>query len=190
MDNILLVSRSQKICDALIDFLNNAGYTNVSSVTSSSSARRTLAAQNFSLCIIDTPLPDENGSDLAVYVVQNFDCACMLLTADGSEDELAEIEEDYGILVLTKPINRSFFYKMIKFALTSGKRIVDTKNEVKKLQSKLEELKIVTRAKLLLMEKQKMTEIQAHKYIERQAMNQRVTKRVIAEDVIKKYELL
>ncbi|HEY8418920.1 MAG TPA: ANTAR domain-containing protein [Clostridia bacterium] len=190
MDNILLVSKSQKVCDALKDFLKNAGFNDVFTVNSAGMARRTFATQNFSLCIIDTPLSDESASDLALYIVQNFDCSCLMLTMDGTEDELAEMVEDYGILVLTKPINRNFFYKMVKFALSSGRRIVDTKNEVKKLQGKLEDLKIVTRAKLVLMEKMKMTEVQAHKYIERQAMDQRVTKRVIAENVIKKYELL
>lgn len=189
MDNILLVSKSQKICEVIKDFLISAGYENITFASSSGGARRLFLNENYSLSIIDMPLPDENGCELALYIVQNFDCSCIILAQGGSEDDIADMVEDYGVMVLSKPLNRSFFQKMIKFALSSGKRINDSKNEIKRLQRKLEELKIVTRAKLVLMEKLKISEIQAHKYIERQAMDLRVTKEEVANAILKKYGL-
>lgn len=187
MDIILLVSKSNKACDALKESLGGAGYENITCVSSAGGARRLLSDENYSLCIIDMPLSDENGCELALYVVQNFDCTCIILAQGGTEEDISGMLEDYGVMVLTKPISRSFFYKMVKFALTSGKRISDSRNEIKKLQRKLDELKIVTRAKLVLMEKLNISETQAHKYIERQAMDQRITKEEVANAILKKY---
>lgn len=189
MDNILLISKSQKICEVIKEFLMSAGYENISYSSSASGARRLLSAAAFSLSIIDMPLPDENGSELALYIVQNFDCSCIILAPGDIEGNIDEVVEDYGVMVLTKPLNRNFFLKMIKFAMTSGRRINDSRNEIKRLQRKLDELKIVTRAKLALMEKLKITEIQAHKYIERQAMDLRITKEEVANAILKKYGL-
>jgi response regulator NasT len=188
MDNILLVCKEQAY-QTLKDFLCQAGYINISWANCASKARRLLNYGTFSLCIIDTPLSDESSGSLALYVAQNFNCPCLLLVMSSSEDDVAAQVEDYGIMVISKPINRAFFYKMIKFALSSGKTIYDAKSENKRLQQKLEELKIVTRAKLVLMEKLKMTETEAHKHIEKQAMDLRATKREVAQNIIRKYEI-
>ena len=59
--------------------------------------------------------------------------------------------------------------------------------ENKKLKLKLDELKIVQRAKNMLMENLDMTESEAHRFIEKQAMDMRTTKYEVANSVIKTY---
>ena len=49
------------------------------------------------------------------------------------------------------------------------------------------EIKIVNRAKLLLISELQMDESQAHRYIEKQAMDRCVTRKVVAEEIIKTY---
>ncbi len=49
------------------------------------------------------------------------------------------------------------------------------------------EIRIVSRAKLLLISEMQMDEAQAHRYIEKQAMDRCVTKRAIAEEIINTY---
>ena len=51
----------------------------------------------------------------------------------------------------------------------------------------MEEIKLIGRAKLLLITKLSFTEEEAHKYIEKQAMDRCVKKSVIAYDIIKTY---
>lgn len=189
MDSSILLVCKEQAYQTLKDFLCQAGYVNLSWANCAGKARRMLGGNSYSLCIIDTPLPDENAGGLALYVAQNFNCPCLMLVLSSSEDDVAAAVEDYGIMVISKPINRNFFYKMVKFALSSGKTIYDAKSENKKLQQKLEELKIVTRAKLILMEKLKMSEPDAHRYIEKQAMDLRDTKIEVAQSIIRKYEV-
>ena len=56
------------------------------------------------------------------------------------------------------------------------------------VDEKIEEIRIVNRAKCLLIEQLKMTESEAHRYIEKQAMDRCVTRRVIAENIILTYK--
>ena len=65
-------------------------------------------------------------------------------------------------------------------------QIISQENQ--RLQIKLIDLRIVNRAKYALIQYLGMTEEQAHKYIEQQAMNQRISKRKAAENIIKTYE--
>ena len=56
------------------------------------------------------------------------------------------------------------------------------------LEEKMEEIRLVNRAKWLLIEQLKMTEPDAHRYIEKTAMDRCVTKRTVAETIIKTYQ--
>ena len=51
------------------------------------------------------------------------------------------------------------------------------------LEEKMEEIRLVNRAKWILIDQLKMTENEAHKFIERQAMDRCVTRRTIAENL-------
>ena len=72
----------------------------------------------------------------------------------------------------------------IRFCETHAKNEKELRREISALEEKLSEQKILSRAKLILIEKQKMTEDSAHKYIQQQAMNRRLTQREIAEEII------
>ena len=56
------------------------------------------------------------------------------------------------------------------------------------MEEKIEEIRLVNRAKWLLIECLGMTEPEAHRYIEKQSMDQRISKREAAEAVIKTYK--
>ena len=56
------------------------------------------------------------------------------------------------------------------------------------LEEKMDEIRLVNRAKWILISRLSMTEEDAHRYIEKRAMNQCVSKKEIALDLIKTYE--
>ena len=56
------------------------------------------------------------------------------------------------------------------------------------VEEKIEEIRLVNRAKWLLIECLSMTETEAHRYIEKQAMDARISKREVAENIIKTYK--
>ena len=60
--------------------------------------------------------------------------------------------------------------------------------EYSKLQTKIEESRLINRAKCILIQYLKLTEPQAHRYIEKQAMDQRISKLEVAKNILKTYE--
>ena len=92
------------------------------------------------------------------------------------------------MLVIEKPVNRQMFFKSIRMAGVQQSRMTGLQRENKKLRDKIEEIRTVDRAKCLLIQFEAMTETQAHRYIEKQAMDLRVPRRRIAEDILHQYE--
>ena len=68
------------------------------------------------------------------------------------------------------------------------KKLQAMQRENSKLQQKIEDIRITQRAKGVLMSYLGMTEEEAHKYIEKQAMDTRMSKRAVAEGILKIYE--
>ena len=70
----------------------------------------------------------------------------------------------------------------------SRRRMLGLRDENVQLQKKIEEIRLVDRAKCVLIQVLSMTEPQAHRYLEKEAMDRRVTRREVAEQVLRTYE--
>ena len=77
----------------------------------------------------------------------------------------------------------------MKFVSAARKRMLGIRSENLKLHKKLEEIRTINRAKCSLMQYLGFTEQQAHKYLEKQAMDKRYTKIEVAQKVIEMYEV-
>jgi response regulator NasT len=95
---------------------------------------------------------------------------------------------EYGIITVSKPLGRAAFWSAKKMAESSRNRFNMMRRENVRLQQKIEDIRVIDRAKLILIANMKMSEPEAHKYIEKQAMNMRVSRRVVAEGILKTYE--
>ena len=103
-------------------------------------------------------------------------------------DEIAEKVEDVGVMVLGKPLGRAMFYQALKMVAAARRRVLGLKQENRKLQSKIEEIRLVDRAKCMLIQYLSMTESQAHRYIEKQAMDRRITRGEVARSILGLYD--
>ena len=73
-------------------------------------------------------------------------------------------------------------------ALVVSSSEAQTQHTTEKLEAKVADIRIINRAKLLLVQHLQMTETEAHKYIEKQAMDTSMRRRTIAEKIIRTYE--
>ncbi|HAN21400.1 MAG: response regulator receiver protein [Clostridiales bacterium GWF2_36_10] len=186
--SVLVVSSGEKITEFIKEVLDNSVYSPVVFTASGGEARNILISQNFDLVIINSPLSDEFGSELAFKLTENSVCGVIILVKSDIFDEISERVEQYGVLAVSKPISRAFFTQAIKMSVATLERLKRLETENKKLTLKIDEVKLIERAKFVLIEYLKMNESQAHKYIEKQAMDMRVTRREVAESIIKTYE--
>lgn len=190
MEDILLVSSSIKVTALLTELLKaeRSSSCQVSAALSGGEARRLLSQRDYDLILINTPLQDEFGHDLALTAVRTSSAGVMLLVKSEAEDEVAGKVEDYGVMVVGKPISRQLFYQAMKMLSASRKRILGLQHENLKLQNKIEEIRLVDRAKCVLIQYLNMTEPQAHRYIEKQAMDMRSTRMEVAQGILQTYE--
>jgi len=188
MNSVLIVSSSDKGIELLSSLLNTNAFSSITTATSSGEARRLLCNFEYDIVVINTPLKDEFGDNLSVTITEISASGVILIVKSEIADDISAKVEDYGVLVVSKPIIRQVFFQSLKLALASKKRISGLKNENIHLQHKLEEIRIVTRAKCVLIQYLNMTENQAHRYIEKQAMDMRTTREEIAQNILKTYE--
>lgn len=151
-------------------------------------ARRYVLERYYDLIVINAPLPDEPGDRLALDIAEQCSASVLLVVPSEVFEDFLEHVTDQGILVISKPIPRGRLDKSIRFLFSVQNRIRKLQKKVETAEEKLEELRIVNRAKLLLVEKQKMTEDEAHRYIGRQAMNSGISRRRAADRIIEDLE--
>lgn len=188
MDNILIVSNTGTTMGIISDLLRSESFSRIVTTQNGSEARRYITETDFDLIIIDTPLPDEMGDDLARSASERTTAGIILIVDQNSVIEVGANVEEYGVFALPKPLSSEFFYQAVKLLTASRKRVMRLENENMRLQKKIEEIRIVGRAKLVLIQVLKMTEDQAQHYIEKQSMDLRQTRIATAEDVLRTYE--
>lgn len=188
MDSVLVVSGSIKGIDLISELVYSDSKVQVTAAKNSSEARRFISSTDYDLIIINTPLPDEFGDNLAITVTEISASGVILIVKNEIADDISAKVEHYGVLIVSKPIIRQVFTQAKKFALASKNRILSLKSENISLQQKIEEIRLVTRAKLILIQYLHMTESQAHRFIEKQAMDMRTSRLEIAQNILKTYE--
>lgn len=188
MKSALIVSSADKAKVFLEESLGIHGFSNIVTVSTGSEARRTLMEIPFDIVVINTPLSDEFGHELSLAITEAYSSGVILIIKSEVADDISTKVEEYGVFVIPRPISRQFFYQAIKFVGASRSRIVGLENENIKLQNKIEEIRLVNRAKCVLIQYLSMTEPQAHRYIEKQSMDMRCTKKEIAKEILKTYE--
>lgn len=185
MEHLLIVSASESSYRALAKFIEACNVSAETSVAySGAEARRLLSLQEFDIIVVNTPLPDEFGNDLSLHIMQQSISGVILIAKADIADAVAEKVEDAGVFVIPKPLNRVYFLQALRMLRTSMRRLTGLQQENLSLQKKLEDIRLVDRAKCILIESRQFSESEAHTHIEQQAMKRRLTKRDIALEII------
>lgn len=189
MERTLIVSSTQSGTQFITELLPVKEYSPIVTATNAAEARRFLSDSDYGIIIINAPLTDEFGHDLARNAAQTGDAGVIILVKNERADDVSARVEADGVFVIPKPISRPFFFQSLKLVSVSRRRMLSLKKENKKLQAAIEEIRLVDRAKCALIQCLLMTEPQAHKYLEKQAMDLRLSKREVAENILKTYEI-
>lgn len=183
----MIVSGDSKSVQELSAMLKACDIQNITIADNAAKAKRKLSNADIALIIINTPLTDEFGTNFALDAIKSNAGIIMLVRSEIAEDINLNVESE-GVFVVKKPLQKSFLYQAIKIGIATNRRLMGIKNQNKKLVKKLEEIKVIDRAKCILIQNLSMTESQAHRFIEKQAMDMRINKLTVAEGILKTYE--
>ena len=188
MEDALIVSSTSKGSELIAELLCTVGFHQIAICKSCGEARRLLIDRDFELIIVNAPLSDESGESFSRQVASSGHCQVILVVKADYLDEVSAKCEDFGVMTISKPVNKQVFWTALKLCRAAQKRLSRVHAENIRLEQKIEEIRIVDRAKCVLISFADMSEDEAHRFIEKQAMNLRTTKRSVAEDVLKSYD--
>jgi len=148
-------------------------------------ARLMASGTAYDLVFIDAP--QETAGPFAVSACERTGAAVMLFlpaeTAAETEWRLAHC----GVVPFPKPVSPRRFDVMLGVLCGTRERLRRMEKKAKTADEKMEEIRLCNRAKWLLIDRVGMTEPDAHRYIEKAAMDRCTTRRAIAESIIKTY---
>ena len=189
--SVLVASSAPRITDALkraLAEVSAGASVSVTAVSSASAAREAFSETTFDILIIASPLPDEFGVRFAREIRARHLCEILVVCpADRYEGTFARLMEE-DILVVSRPMSEPVLTFALRTLFTMRERIRAMQSRAASLEEKMAEIRTVNHAKWLLIDRLKMAEDDAQHYIEKQAMNLRISKGQLAEDIIRQYE--
>lgn len=188
IDSVLIVSAAEKFNSSLTALLSPKDFSPVDIVNSISEAQRRIAQRTYDIVVINAPLPDDFGRKFAVDVCSGRSSVAMLLVRSDIYDEIYSKVFEYGVMTLQKPTTVPILKQSLDYMRATRQRLRRLEKKTVSLEEKMSEIRIINRAKWVLIDSLKMTEEDAHRYIEKQAMDRCVTKREIAEGILKTYK--
>ena len=177
---VLLVSAAEKFNTVTLSLLPGSEFYPVEVVPTAKAAQRRLLNQEYDIILINAPLPDEFGTDLAMDVCSKTRAGVMLLMKRELHDEIAAKVTDTGVITLPKPTS-----EMLRTLCAVRERLKRIQERQVTVDEKIEEIRIVDKAKWALISARQMTEEEAHQYIQRQSMDRRISKRTAAEEILR-----
>ncbi len=181
--SVLVVSRDSKIISQISAFLVPPLFE-LTTTSDFNEARRLATERSFNIIIADSG--DGYDTDFAINLADSYS-TILLLVPNEHFDEISYRVEGYGILTITKPFEPFYLYNMMKIAIAVQYKVQVLSSQTTKLKVKMEEIKQVNRAKMLLMQNMNMSEQEAHRYIEKEAMDRGMKKTAISEEIINTY---
>lgn len=155
--------------------------------TSAGEARRAMGQNGCELLVVNAPLPDEFGRDLAVQAADSG-AGVILLCPGPQADRLAAGLEKYGVFVLGRPLSRQQAAFALRLIRTSQQRVRALMAQNQRLAKRLDEARVISRAKCVLARYADLSEEEAHRLIEKRAMDARITSREAALEILQNYE--
>ncbi|MBO6108084.1 MAG: ANTAR domain-containing protein [Eubacterium sp.] len=182
--NVLIVSSYDKFTASVMRVLSGRGYRTIEAKKSASTARREILEKSYDIVLINTPLSDETGVELGIDISDSSSTGVIIAAPGESSEDVAERVTDHGIIVVAKPATGRLLLRNVRLIGALLDKLKGAQKKVLTLEEKMEEIRLVNRAKWILIERDGMSEDEAHRYINKQAMDRCVSKKEIAGEII------
>jgi len=166
----------------LVEMLTEAGYEVVAQATNGVEAIALAKEFKPDLAILDVKMPELDGISAAQEIIE---ISPVLMLTAFSQKELVERARDAGVMAyVVKPFSINDLTPAIEIAISRHLQMRTLKEEVADLHERLETRKIIDRAKGILMKAMNLSEPEAFGWIQRAAMDRRISMKAVAEAVI------
>lgn len=166
----------------LVEMLTEAGYEVVAQATNGVEAIALAKEFKPDLAILDVKMPELDGISAAQEIIE---ISPVLMLTAFSQKELVERARDAGVMAyVVKPFSINDLTPAIEIAMSRHLQMRSLKEEVSDLHERLETRKVIDRAKGILMAAMDLSEPEAFSWIQRAAMDRRISMKAVAQAVI------
>jgi response regulator NasT len=166
----------------LVEMLTEAGYEVVAAASNGLEAIELANQHKPDLAILDVKMPELDGISAAEKIIE---FAPVLMLTAFSQKELVDRAKDAGVMAyVVKPFTIGDLVPAMEIAMSRHLQMKSLKEEVSDLHERLETRKIIDRAKGILMQALNLTEPEAFSWIQRAAMDRRISMKAVAQAVI------
>lgn len=187
----LFVSANPSFTQALLTMLPEKRFQ-VTCAASDAQARQEAARRDYDLVLVNTPLPDDFGSALAQDLSKRKGTVALVFLRHEVYAELADKLTPQGVFTFSKPAPMQNVALALDFLCSARERLRALEEKSvrteEKMEEKMEEIRLINHAKWILIRELKMEEPEAHRYLEKQAMDRSLSRRDVAQKVIQTYE--
>ena len=184
--SVLLVSASESFNRSFFPLLPVSRYYPVTQVSDLRAARESTPSD---LVIVNAPLPGGDSLSYCSSVADSSDSAVLLLVPQGQLDRTEDRMLPAGVMTLGKPLSSIMLSQSLRGLCAMHERLRSRQQALHTVENAVEEIKLINRAKWLLISCLNMTEDEAHRYSRKLAVQQQRPKRAIAEGISRTYSL-
>lgn len=186
--SVLIVSDTEKFTSSLSSLLPENTFDPVVRVSDAAMAKRAMLEREFDVVLINGTRADDRAAKLAIDVCSERNSVALLFVRRELYAEIYAKVTDFGVLTLSLPSSPQMVTQALDWVRATRERMRKYEKTAYTVQQKMEEIRAVNRAKWLLIDVLKMTESDAHRYIEKQAMDRCVSKLEVAKGIINTYK--
>ena len=185
--NVLILSASESFNAILDNILPQGIYPEKHFFSSFANASKALESKSYDFIIVNTTAQADAGIRFALNASKTNSSIVLLLVKSEDYDETYDKVADHGIFLLGKPLGKQTLLATISCMASAKERMRTLTNKVHLVEEQAAEIRLTNRAKWLLIDKEGMTEQEAHRFIEKQAMDSCSPRKKIALEIIHKY---
>lgn len=185
---MLLVSASDGFNASFETRLPKSSYYLLNVADTVERAGRMVRLENYDFIVINSPLPDGKGLELAEALGRRKDCVCLFISKQDEFESAYSRLVRQGVFTLSKPISSTVLDYAFKWMESAREHVRSRRDELESVESKLEKKRTIARAKEVLISRQNMSEEEAHRFIAIEAMDRCVSKLEIAERILRDTE--
>lgn len=186
--SVLIVSDTEKFRTSLTSLLPERTFSPVINVPDTSTAKRAMLEREYDIVLINGTHSDDRAVKLAIDVCTEKGSVALLFVRRELYAEIYAKVSDFGVLTLPLPSSPQMVTQALDWVRATRERLRRYEKTAQTVEQKMEEIRAVNRAKWLLIDVLKMTEADAHRYIEKQAMDRCVSKLEVAKGIINTYK--
>jgi response regulator NasT len=166
----------------LVEMLSEAGYEVIAQAENGAVAIELAKQHKPDLAILDVKMPEVDGITAAEQIIS---ISPVLILTAFSQRELIERARDAGVMAyVVKPFSKNDLVPAIEIAISRHKQMKSLEAEVADIYERLESRKVIDRAKGILMKALNLSEPEAFAWIQKTAMDRRISMRDVAAAVI------